>query len=186
LCPTSTEYHKEGDTFWQVHFELSKDGGKTWQTVGPINDGVEFDAIQPSILIHPGGKLQALCRTRQNVLVETWSSDGGQSWSALKPSGLPNPNAGADGVTLKDGRHLLVYNHTVSRGEFPSGRNMLNVAISSDGKDWRPVLTLERDKRQHGYSYPSVIQAKDGKVHAVYTWGRVSVRHVVLDVGEIE
>ena len=52
---------------------------------------------------------------------------------------LPNPSAGTDAVTLADGRHLLVYNHT------PKGRTPLNVAISSDGKTWSAAAVLERE-----------------------------------------
>jgi len=62
LCPSSTEVtDDEGETSWRVHFELSNDSGKTWKVIGPINDGVEFDAIQPSILLHEGGEQ---CRNR--------------------------------------------------------------------------------------------------------------------------
>lgn len=174
LCPSSTEH--DG---WRVHFELTHDGGKTWQVIGPIHDGKEISAIQPSVLTYPDGKLQILCRTRQSVIGQSWSGDGGKTWSDLTATDLPNPNAGTDAVTLADGRQLLVYNHTTRSGGFPSGRNMLNVAISQDGKNWKPVLTLERDKSE--FSYPAVIQASDGKVHVTYTFQRRSVKHVVLD-----
>jgi len=97
---------------------------------------------------------------------------------------LPNPNAGTDAVTLKDGRQLLVYNHTVRNQPFPSGRNMLNVAISQDGRNFKPVLTLERARGE--YSYPAVIQTSDGKVHITYTYQRQSIKHVVLDPEQIE
>ena len=56
---------------------------------------------------------------------------------------------------------------------------MLNVALSTDGKSWTPTLTLERDKGE--YSYPAVIQAKDGTIHIAYTWRRQSVKHVTID-----
>jgi predicted neuraminidase len=97
---------------------------------------------------------------------------------------LPNPNAGTDAVTLRDGRHLLVYNHTTGSGSFPKGRNMLNVAISADGLNWKPVLTLERQEGE--YSYPAVIQASDGLVHITYTYQRQSVKHVVIDPTRID
>jgi predicted neuraminidase len=61
---------------------------------------------------------------------------------------------------------------------------MLNVAISGDGKEWKPALTLER--AQGEYSYPAVIQTRDGKVHATYTYQRRSVKHVVLDPKRIK
>jgi predicted neuraminidase len=174
LCPSSSEH--DG---WRVHFEKTADAGKTWEVIGPINDGKKFNAIQPSILTHREGKMQILCRSQEGKLVESWSADGGKTWSEVSPTMLPNPNSGTDAVTLKDGRQLLVYNHTTRQGEFPSGRAMLNVAISKDGIQWMPVLTLERERGE--FSYPAVIQTSDGKVHVTYTYNRISVKHVLLD-----
>src|SRR5207237_7958806 len=108
-----------------------------WERIGPINDGKDFAAIQPALLTHPGGKLQALCRTKQQKVAETWSDDGGQTWSPLAVTALPNNNSGITARTLADGRHLLVYNHTVK------GRSPLNVAVSRDGKAWQAALVLE-------------------------------------------
>jgi predicted neuraminidase len=174
LCPSSTEH--DG---WRVHFERTADLGKTWEVIGPIHDGREFAAIQPSILTYPDGRMQIVCRSRQGVIAESWSEDGGQTWGAVTGSALPNPNSGIDAVTLSDGRQLMVYNHTVRGIGFPSGRNMLNVAVSKDGEHWQPVLTLERSPGE--YSYPAVIQTDDGKVHITYTYQRQSVKHVVVD-----
>lgn len=179
LCPSSTE-HKG----WRVHFERTSDLGKTWTVIGPIHDGKEFGAIQPSILTYPDGRMQVLCRSRQSVVAQSWSADGGRTWGKMAATPLPNPNAGTDAVTLKDGRQLLVYNHTTRTGGFPSGRNMLNVAVSADGQAWTPVLTLERDKGE--FSYPAVIQAADGAVHVTYTYQRRSVKHIVLDPNGIK
>ena len=157
--------------------------GRSWETVGPIHDGQEIQAIQPSILRYENGRLQILCRTRQGRISESWSSDGGRSWSEMELTSLPNPNSGTDAVTLQDGRQLLVYNHTARGGEFPSGRNMLNVAISADGESWEPVMTLERQEGE--YSYPAVIQFSDGTVHITYTFRRLTIKHVVIDPAEI-
>ena len=178
LCPTSTE-----DNGWRVHFERTEDEGRTWEVIGPINDGEEFSAIQPSILTYPDGRMQVVCRSRESVLTTSWSSDGGATWSPMTSTGLPNPNAGTDALTLKDGRQLLVYNHTTRSGGFPSGRNMLNVAISEDGNTWTPVLTLDRAEGE--YSYPAVIQTKDGLVHITYTYLRQSIKYVVLNPEEL-
>lgn len=176
LCPSSSEDHN-----WRVHFEQTSDWGKTWQKTGPINDGVQDGAIQPSILFHPGGQLQALCRSQKSgYIAETWSADGGKSWSPLQQTVLPNPNSGTDAVTLADGRQVLVYN-PVSPGPGKSGgaRTPLDIAISDDGKSWKTLAVLENEPGE--YSYPAVIQTADGLIHVTYTWKRQRIRHVVID-----
>jgi predicted neuraminidase len=171
LCPSSTE-----DQGWRVHLERTPDLGRTWTRIGPLNDGKEFAAIQPSILFHPGDTLQILCRSRQGKIVEAWSTDGGATWGQIRATVLPNPNSGTDAVTLKDGRAVLIYNHT------PKGRTPLNVAISGDGKAWKAGPVLEAEPGE--YSYPAVIQAADGLVHVTYTWKRQRIKHVVLDMSK--
>ncbi len=183
VCPSSTE--KNG---WKVHFEYTKDYGKTWTKSDDINDGKTFSAIQPSILTHKDGKLQVLCRSKNRTINESWSSDNGKTWSPMEASNLPNNNSGTDAVTLKDGRQLLVYNHVKPNVSLPNGkgaRTPLNVAISADGKKWLAVAVLE-DSPINQYSYPSVIQTKDGLVHIVYTWRRERIKHVVIDPSKID
>ena len=159
---------------WRLHFERTTDAGRTWTTSRPAADGDrEIEAIQPSILVHPDGRLQAVGRTRSKRIFETWSTDGGRTWSAVALTSLPNPNSGIDAVTLRDGRQLIVYNHTTE------GRSPLNVAVSRDGKTWTPALALETDAGE--YSYPAVIQSADGRVHITYTWRRQRIKHVVVD-----
>jgi predicted neuraminidase len=168
LAGSSTEH-----AGWRVHFERSGDEGKTWQATPPVHDGKKIGAIQPSILRHGADRLQALGRTRQRRIFEIWSNDGGKTWSEMTLTSLPHNNSGIDAVTLADGRHLLVYNHTTR------GRSPLNVAVSQDGKAWQAAVVLEDQPGE--YSYPAVIQSGDGLVHVTYTWKRQKVRYVVLD-----
>src|SRR5262249_47648968 len=130
-----------------------------------------------SILVHGADRLQAVGRTRQGKVFETWSQDGGRTWGPLSLTALPNPNSGIDAVTLADGRHLIVYNHTAR------GRSPLNVAVSDDGKTWQAAAVLESEPGE--YSYPAVIQSADGLVHVTYTWKRQPVKHVVLDPAKL-
>ena len=177
LSPTSTE----STNGWRVHFERSRDLGKTWTATPPLNDGRVIGAIQPSILFHPKGQLQALGRTRQGKVFEIWSDDAGRHWGEMKLTALPNPNAGTDAVTLKDGRQLLVYNHSAKN------RSPLNVAVSTDGKAWQAALVLEDDPAApNGFSYPAVIQTSDGLVHISYTWKRERIKHVVVDPAKLK
>ncbi|WP_340114638.1 sialidase family protein [Maribellus mangrovi] len=181
ICPTSTE----GDG-WRVHFEMTKDWGKTWEKTEAINNPKVHNIIQPSILKHEDGRLQILCRSRNSVLVTSWSDDNGKSWSLTQPSGLPNNNSGTDAVTLQDGRQLVVYNHVATPiGASKGHRTPLNVAVSKDGKHWEAALVLE-DSEISQYSYPAVIQASDGMVHVVYTWRRERIKHVVIDPAKLK
>lgn len=181
LAGSSTE-----DMGWRAHFERSSDLGKTWTKIGPINDGKKIGSIQPSILLHPGGRLQAIGRTRQNRIFTTESTDNGATWSEMTLLDLPNPNSGTDAVTLADGRQLLVYNHSGGRNsQWDFGRHVLNVAVSEDGKAWQAALALEKHDTGE-YSYPAVIQTSDGLVHSVYTWQRRRVKHVVIDPAKLE
>lgn len=158
---------------WRIHFERSGDRGATWTSAAPPES--EVNAIQPTLFLAANGRLEALVRTQSEKIFETESTDGGATWSALTPTELPNPNSGIDGITLKDGRRLLVFNRSVSE------RTPLNVAISGDGRSWHDVLVLEKDPGE--YSYPAVIQTRDGLVHITYTWKRRRIKHVVIDPG---
>ncbi|MDB4919566.1 MAG: sialidase [Mucilaginibacter sp.] len=180
LSPSGTEIDGA-----KIHFELSSDKGKSWKILPPLNDGKTVKALQPAILLHKDGKVQMLCRTQNRAIYEAWSSDNGNTWTAPKPSALPNNNSGIDAVTLKDGRQLLVYNHVLPPGKETKGaRTPLNVAVSNDGITWYAALILE-DSPISQYSYPSVIQTTDGLVHIVYTWRRERIKHVVIDPSKL-
>jgi predicted neuraminidase len=176
VCGSSTE----GDA-WRVHMECTGDVGLTWEKTGPLNDGKTYQAIQPTILKYKDGALQILCRSKNAAVVESWSYDGGKTWSLFQESGLPNNNSGLDAVTLADGRQLLVYNHVRTPANATKGyRTPLNLAISKDGKEWYAAGILE-DSEISQYSYPAVIQSHDGMVHIVYTWRRERIKYVQVD-----
>lgn len=184
LSPTSTESIADPATGkpeeWRVHFERSSDLGKTWTKVAP-SAANNIDGIQPSILFLGGDKLLSLGRTRkgeQRKLFQVTSDDGGKTWGPMTYGQLPNPNSGTDAVTLKDGRHLIIYNHT------EKGRSPINLALSADGKLWQAALELENDPGKE-FSYPAIIQTSDGLVHLTYTWHRKKVKHTVVDPAKL-
>jgi predicted neuraminidase len=147
LAGSSVEGFKVGPS-WQLHFERSRDNGVTWEKI-PVEQAVGSPAsIQPSILFLRDGGLMAVGRTKNAKVFSTVSSDQGSTWSKVELTDLPNPNSGTDAVTLKDGRHLLVYNHTAK------GRSPLNLAISKDGIAWDAALVLE-DEAKAEFSYPA-------------------------------
>lgn len=165
IYPSSTEHQG-----WRVHFERPLPQGSRRIEVG---DPQMLGAIQPTILTHSDGRLQALCRTHSGVIAETWSLDNGDNWSELEPTELPNPNSGIDAITLGNGLHLLVYNPVIA------GRTPLAIALSEDGVDWQLETVLEEGDGE--FSYPAVIEDSGGKIHIVYTWQRKAIRHVQID-----
>ena len=173
LSPTSIEGEEIG---WRIYFERSADNGRTWTPTPCVDQPAAVKAIQPSLLIHSPTRLQAIGRTKSHGIFSTWSTDAGLTWSKLDLLDLPNPNSGTDAVTLADGRHVLVYNHSnVEKVRYP-----LNLAVSTNGTCWRPVAVLD-DQPPGQYSYPAVIQSSDGLLHVTYTWKRQRIKHAVIN-----
>ncbi|MBO3270669.1 sialidase family protein [Hymenobacter defluvii] len=178
LAPSSVE---ESTERWKVHLEKSTDRGQTWQRI-PVDTASAFDVIQPSILRYPSGRLQLLCRSKQGSVVQAWSTDNGNTWGQLSKTALLNPNSGTDAVTLRDGSQLIVYNPDVPGKDWFNGRGKLRVAQSADGQKWNDIAVLENGDKEE-YSYPAIIQTRDGRVHITYTYDRKNIKHVVLQGG---
>ncbi|WP_423127075.1 sialidase family protein [Gaoshiqia sp. Z1-71] len=175
LYPTSFETPET----WNIYMETSDQDLKNWKKIDVDNGN--YQTIQPTLLFYPDGAIQLLCRSKNKAIIESWSNDNGQSWSALKPTALPNNNSGIDAVTLDDGQQFLVFTPA------EKGRNILGTAVSKDGKSWEAAVLLENDPNPKGeYSYPAVIQTSDGLVHITYTWNRELIKQVVIDPAKIK
>jgi alpha-L-rhamnosidase len=188
VCPSSTE----GEDGWRFHVELYDLKTGQWTTTGPIpaeerllTDDKEMHpikCIQPSILKLNDGRLQVLMRSHNGFLATSFSSDKGRTWSKVTLSDIPNNQSGTDAVTLRDGRHVLIYNNFQTIMGTPKGpRTPLSLAMSTDdGKTWHHVLTLE-DSPVSQYSYPAIIQGKNGHLYCVYTWRRQRIAFKEID-----
>ena len=49
---------------------------------------------------------------------------------------------------------------------------------------WKRAVVLEDSAGE--YSYPAMIQTRDGRVHVTYTWRRERIKHVVIDPKRLE
>ena len=176
LCPSSSE-----DTGDKLHFEMTKDGGRTWKKTKALNDGKKFSAIQPSVIFLQDGRMKLLCRSNTGFIMEAYSSDQGYTWTPLKKTNLKNPNSGSDAITLKSGLHVLVHNPLGNRPKETEGeREILAVSTSKDGTHWTKVGELENTPLKE-FSYPAIIQTRDGRIHITYTWKREKIKHAVLN-----
>ena len=200
ISPTSDE--RNG---WKCYFELSDDNSKTWRRTAFVEVDSGVLAIQPTIIQLPDGRLEALCRTRSRHIGVTFSSDDGETWSKLQLIDTPNNNSGIDAVTLSSSTsstsftphlltsftsfspHLLTsFNHALICNDWPiepdkqkGARTPLSILRSDDGLHWSHWVMLE-DSPISQYSYPSIIQTRDGHLHAIYTWRRQRIKHVEL------
>lgn len=156
---------KEG---WEVFVDRSTDRGATWQASDLITrDRSLFTgrgAIQPALWESAPGQVHMLVRTTCGRIGRSDSADGGQTWSPLYPTDLPNNNSGLDLARLHDGTLALVCN-PVERTRTP-----LSILLSADnGQTWPRRLDLETTDGE--YSYPAIIPTQVGMA-ITYTWKR--------------
>ena len=149
---------------------ITDDWGKSWFTSDPL---VSIANSQPSLIRKQDGTLVAYMRDDgpppQRVPVSE-SKDRGVTWSPVVDSDRVDTGAGVEVLALKSGRWLLINN------DLEEGRHRLAVTLSDDeGKTWKWKRYLERDSEADvkagagSYHYPSIIQAKDGTLHASYS-----------------
>jgi len=154
------------------HFFVSRDGGAHWDFTGPV-PGVENE--HPTLIERRDGSLFALLRpSDQHFIPRTLSSDLGCTWSTAVNTDLPNPHAAIDMVKLQDGRVALTFNNSAQH------RTPLTVALSEDeGETWPVMRDVETEPGE--FSYPGLIQGRDGRLHLTYTWRRTHIRHACFD-----
>jgi hypothetical protein len=147
---------------------ITDDWGETWRTSNAL---MGLGNIQPSIVRRMDGSLYTLMRDNgppPKRLLQSESHDRGETWGPVTDSELLNPGSGAEIIGLSSGRWLLINNDT------ERGRHSLVVQLSDDeGKTWTWRRHLEYDTPgpdAGAYHYPSVIQAKDGTLHATYSY----------------
>ena len=195
---TSVESYRN----WAVWIERSTDNGETFTKIGPITiplhlygvgvesvipkevpgsqDWKQTDGIiQPSIVSLGNSHLRLYARStaRMGKVCVADSYDAGKTWTQAHPINVLNPNSGIDAVSLKDGRIVLIYNNT------SSGRTPLNLAVSKDGDVFTMFRTLENTPGE--YSYPAIIQGKNGDLHITYTWNRKKIRYVRIKLAGV-
>ncbi len=147
---------------------ITDDWGNTWHTSAPL---IGAGNIQPSIAQTRDGRLYTLMRDNgppPKRLQQAWSTDRGETWSAVTDSDHPNPGSGAELYRLRNGHWVLVNNDT------ERGRHRLVVRLSEDdGRSWPWERHLEREDpgpEAGAFHYPSIMQARDGSIHVTYSF----------------
>jgi len=163
---------------------ISDDDGETWRPSLPIV-GL---GIQPALAVRKNGDIVAFMRNSTAVLERVWisvSKDQGETWSGAIRSDLKS-SASVELLALKDGRWIYI------AGDTERGRYLLSLFVSHDeGQTWKPGHVLDFDPEEtNRYSYPCVIQGKDGMLHITYSYSlekerTKSIKHVCLDPAKL-
>jgi hypothetical protein len=168
---------------------ITRDGGETWTFSRPVPG---LGVTQPSVVQLPpqraedarrgprlsDGRLLAFFRdaTSTHRVHRSQSVDGGLTWSPVTATSLPNPGGGIEAIALASGDLAIVYNDKES-----SPRDRLAVSISSDeGQTWRWTRHLENTPGQR-FDYPSIVQGRDGSLHATYSYNLKTIKHVTFN-----
>lgn len=158
---------------------ISDDLGETWLPGLPI---VGRGNVQPSLVLKKNGDLVAYMRDNGDMpgrIIKSISSDNGYEWSNVEDTDLLNPGTSVEVIGLENGNWIMAYN------DIENGKHSLAVSLSDDeGKIWKWTRHLEKEKAGEGsFSYPSVIQTKDGLIHVTYSFhlkNNKTIKHVAF------
>lgn len=160
---------------WQSRMMISDDDGQNWRLTDPIS--TPQGNIHACLVRLSSGNLLAYLRngSKGGMIWRTESSDGGDTWQEPEPTPLPNPNAGIDLIKLQSGKLLLAYNHSDQQ------RTPLCLAWADEDEHWSAPIKLEDEAGE--FSYPTLLQARDGQIHLVYTHRREHIHYARFSEG---
>jgi hypothetical protein len=140
---------------------ISNDQGETFFLGGELTVDEKPDFDEYMVVERSDGSLVIFNRHAGSFL-QCESSDGGQTWSAQRPNGLPHDNARFVFMKLRSGNWLLVKHGPIDRRV---GRRQLMAHLSrNEGKTWEGGLMLE----DRTCSYPFGFQSDDGTIYVSY------------------
>ena len=141
---------------------VSADGGETWKLSNALDIGGAGDhegALEPCVIELKDGRLWMLIRTSRKFFWESFSTDGGLTWSEAKPTQIESSHSPGHVVRLRDGRLALAWNPA------HCGRRELHLALSNDdGRNWTPSFVAVRGST----TYPFILEAQTGELWVGY------------------
>jgi predicted neuraminidase len=159
-------------------FMVSANNGLTWEHRGSVSSVT--DNIQPTVIYRGDGTLYALMRTwnedpAKRFLWQSESADYGRTWTVPTPSSIPTVDSAVEMIRLHNGHVVLAYNDGKGRERTP-----LTLALSFDeGRTWSYKRDIESGAGS--FSYPSLVQSRDGHIHVTYSYNRKFIKHVEVN-----
>lgn len=172
------------DGFNMSLMAVSDDDGESWRPGRPL---VGRGPIQPALAQRKNGRIIALMRDSgdpPNRVQTSESTDNGESWAPAQKTEIPN-TASVELLVMQNGYWAFVGN------DIDDGRYQLSLYLSDDeGKTWKYRTRLESAPKDQGsFSYPSLLQTKDGMLHITYSYHlnnkQKSIKYIVVDPGKI-
>ena len=178
----------------KIRFTYSDDNGSSWHLTevklkSLYRDRIEFQ--EPGIFELPDGRLWAYMRTAYGHQYQSFSSDGGETWTTPMPnfyftspdSPMLLKKVGERAVAIFNPTPYSCVNELTEVWKSPR-RTPYVCAISNDGglsfdstgkvcsngglADFAKSSVLLEDDLSNGYCYPAVIETKDGFLVAYY------------------
>ncbi len=164
-----TTYLPEYKTDWSSRFARSEDRGKSWEFSKLYS--IEGGMIQPCLVQFNDGEIYCVNRTKTKFIADMRSYDNGENWTSPQNTELPNPNS-CVAICKNQKNHIILIYNPLTRG-----RDVLSVAISkSKGEGWKRLFDLQEEKWCE-FSYPCIMQTRDGIIHSTYTYKRKTISH---------
>ncbi len=153
-----------------VHFFYSDDSGETWSAGSKAllaNVPASATGLQePGVVCLRGGALMCYTRTDLGRQYESFSIDGGESWSQPEPSALSSSCSTAIIHSAPGGDTLVavwnpIPNYITLERDGLSIRQRLICAFSDDmGAHWREPILIE-DNPSFEFSHPALFIGRD-------------------------
>lgn len=196
----------------------SDDDGRTWKASAKVNaplhegggfhEGIRWNhgAVEPTVVELNDGRLWMIMRTSQDRHYQSFSEDGGETWSKAEPSPFYGTITMPTLFRMADGRLLFFWCNTTPLPELPSAdgvwddvftnRDVLHAAVSDDdGRTWRGfrelLLNPERNSPDFGDTRPGedksvhqvqAVEVAPGKILVAAGQHRLCRRFVLFDV----
>lgn len=164
LDPTRCDFARHRQHFTGACI-YSDDLGRTWKRSTEIHADSLRGVMELQIAETAPNRLFALFRTAAGFVYETSSNDGGETWSATKPSPLPAPESMTRMIKLQSGALLVAWNNVSSKEQSP--RYPMAATLSDDGgKTWSKPRVIANETGANQLSNHNLIQLDDGRILA--------------------